>query len=204
MIFVNHSFCSLDSPNVGRGWSPSRSSRPRWSIRSCFNHRFSSSSSFIMMLNISSFRYSPITWRYLWTSIRLFMLKHEHKIMLLLESVMPLSALFFIAEQNFFSLSKYSRRAVPGWSGASSNMTKYFCFLLPLLRSLCSVPCSNGCWRAWVDGWPALSVVDMFANGNVCWCLLMIWFRMKLCPLCPVFGFVLDILKRGPFDSTLI
>lgn len=45
----------VDLPNVGRGWSPSRSSLPRCRMRSCFSHSFISFSSFMMMLNVSSF-----------------------------------------------------------------------------------------------------------------------------------------------------
>lgn len=43
-------------PNLGRGFSPSRNSEPRCRMSSCLSHSFISLSSFITMLNVSSFR----------------------------------------------------------------------------------------------------------------------------------------------------
>lgn len=117
-------------PKVGRGWSTD--SLPRWRMSNCLSHLLHSISSFAMMLNVSSLRYNPITLRY-FVSKRRLMLKHVHRIMLRFSFVMlPLFLFLLIIVLNFFSVSKYSRRPVPGLSGASSKITKYLYFL-PLL-----------------------------------------------------------------------
>jgi len=111
--------------------------------------------------------------------------------------VIPLSVLFAIADRNFFSLSKYSRRAVPGLSGASSNITKYFCFFPLFLCSLCSVPCNSGCWRltelhtSAIDAPSPDDDIALYAEWFIAWIRLL---KILLCPLCPALGFVLDIV----------
>lgn len=143
---LNREKCA-NSPKLGFGGSPCMEGSPRCRMSSCLSHSFISISSFMMMLNTSSLRYRPITYLYFGTSMRLLMLKHLLKMMLRFSLKIPLSGLFCIAERHFFSSSKYSRRAVCGRFGASSNITKYFFRLLLFLCSLWSVPCNSGIWR---------------------------------------------------------